>query len=255
MKTSQTLLLTSVLSVLASCAPQTFRADVGAMVAAPRGEIGLQNAGGSLVLHDEMNDLDTNLGLGDKEVSPYVRLQWDHERHRVRIHGFGFESSGSGVLAGDFGGIAAGSAVSTSMTFFNTSTGYSYALLEDQNFRLGLGGQLAFNVLNVAARSGAGREEVETDVLVPEPFIDGEIYLGERVTIGANAGLMAVGLRDGDGRYWDVDAWGRVRLSDEIELVAGYRYLLMDVHGTASSRDYDADIEVQGWWIGGGIRF
>ena len=38
-------------------------------------------------------------------------------------------------------------------------------------------------------------------------------------------------------------------------LKAGYRYILLDGYGQASSRDFDADIDLQGLYISGGIRF
>lgn len=255
MKTFQTLLLLATSTVLASCETQSWRADVGAMFVAPRGQVALQNAGGSLVLHDEQNDIENDLGLGNSEVAPYVRAQWDHEDHRVRAHGFLFDADGSGVLAGDFGGIPSGSAVQTSMDFYNVSTAYSFALLHDETFRLGVGGQLGIYGFDITARSGAGREEVETSLIVPMPYVDAEVDLGELVTIGGNAGLMAGDFGDGSGRYWDAEIWGRLQATEEIEFVAGYRYLLLDAYGRASSRDFDADIDMHGWFIGGGIRF
>lgn len=255
MKMSRTLLSTAGLMTLVACAQSTYRADIGAMFSKHDGRIALQNSSGSNVLGDEMNSLEKDLGIGDTEASPYVRLQWDEEVHRVRMHGFGLHAGGSGVLNGDFGNLSSGSTVSTSMEYWNVSTAYSYALVQNYDFRLGVGAQLGFYALDVAARSGGIREEVETSVLVPMPYVDGEFYLGDLVTLGANAGYMSADLGDGDGRYWDADVWGRVRVTDEIELLAGYRYLLMDADGRASSRDFDADLDVQGWWVGGGVRF
>lgn len=114
-------LLLALLCLLAlpACAPSVYRADVGAMFIAGDGNIALQNAGGSLVLTNSQNRFDEDMGLGDLEASPYVRLQWDQDEHRVRAHGFGVEASGSGTLANDFGGMVAGTQVSTSMTFFS----------------------------------------------------------------------------------------------------------------------------------------
>ena len=87
MKKSQTTLLASVLVLLASCAPDTYRVDAGAMFVQYHGSIALQDAGGSLALHEERNSLENQMGLGSAEGSPYLRLQWDHEAHRVRRGG------------------------------------------------------------------------------------------------------------------------------------------------------------------------
>ncbi|MDO8348958.1 MAG: hypothetical protein Q7T30_01890 [Planctomycetota bacterium] len=242
------------LVALASCTPQTLRVDVGALLATTNGKIALQNAGGSLVLADEMNDLDDQLGLGDTEASPYVRLQWEHELHRVRAHGFGIDADGEGILAGDYGGIPAGSAVTTSMQLLAASAAYSYEVWGNEHFRLALGGELGVYSLDIAARSGSGREQVETDLVIPMPFAEVEVFFGP-VTLGANLGAMAADLRDADGRYVDAEAFGRFQVTNEIDLIAGYRYLMMDAVGTATSRDFDADIDVRGFFFGGGIRF
>ena len=241
-------------ATLAACTPQTFRADVGALFATTSGKIALQNAGGTLVLGNEQNDVDDQLGVGDTEVSPYVRVQWDHELHRVRAHGFGIDAEGSGTLAGDYGGIPAGSQVTTSMEFFNVAAAYDYEVWGDENFRLALGGQLGIYSLDIAARSASGRESVRTDLVIPMAFAEVEGFFGP-VTLGANAALMAGNWRDADGRYLDAEGFARVQVVDEVDLIAGYRYLVLDANGTATSRDFDADITVQGWFIGGGIRF
>lgn len=241
-------------AMLAACTPQTFRADVGAMFATTNGEIALQNAGGTLALGNEQNDIDDQLGLGDREASPYVRLQWEHELHRVRAHGFGLDAEGGGTLAGDYGGIPAGSQVTTSMEFFSVAVAYDYEVWGNENVRVALGAQLGIYSLDLSARSGGGREAVGTDFVIPMPFAEVETYFGP-VTLGLSGGVMAGDFRDADGRYIDAEAFARVQVVDEVDLIAGYRYLVLDAFGTATSRDFDADLDVQGWFIGGGIRF
>ena len=255
MKKSQTTLLASALVLLASCAPDTYRVDAGAMFVQYHGSIALQDAGGSLALHEERNSLENQMGLGSAEGSPYLRLQWDHEAHRVRTHGFGIEAEGSGVLAGDYGGIPAGSAVTTSLRFFSVAASYSYALLQEPSYRVGVGGQVGFESLSIAARSAGGRESVDTTVFVPMPFAEAEFSPIECLTIGANVGLMSADLGDGNGRYWDAEAMARLQATEDFDLIFGYRYLLMDVFGTATSRDFDADLDMRGWFFGGGVRF
>ncbi|MCR9244381.1 MAG: hypothetical protein NXI31_05070 [bacterium] len=244
------------LSLLTACAPNVFRVDAGAMFVEADGEIALQNPGGSLTLGNEQNRLADDLGLGDREASPYVRMTWERDLHRVRVHGFGFETEGSGTLAGDFGGIVAGSAVTTSMDFLSAGAAYSYQVFDNDWIQIGIGGQLTYNLLNVDTRAviGSQADEVQTDVVVPMPFAEIEARLGD-VTLGANAGVMSADLGDANGRYWDVEAMARWQINDTIQVLGGYRYILMDAFGTASSRDFDADVDLHGWFIGGGVRF
>lgn len=249
------LLPTVLLLLLPACETTEYRVDLGMMLSKHRGSVALQDAGGSLSLGEERNDLDRTLGLGDTEPSPYLRLQLDDEEHRIRLHGFGFDGDGSGVLDGDFGGIAGGSVVDTSMQFLTTAASYSYGIMQNDLFRLGVGGQLTYLYQKFAVRGALGREEVEIDVMVPMPFAEVELYAGDHVTLGGNAGLMYADLGDGKGRYWDVEAWGRWQVTEALSLMLGYRFILKDSRGEASSRDFDADLNVQGLFLSAGLRF
>lgn len=251
----RSLLPTVLLLLLPACETSVYRVDLGLMLSKHRGSVALQDAGGSLSLGEERNDLDRTLGLGDAEPSPYLRFQWDESEHRVRAHGFGFEGGGRGVLDGDFGGIEGGSVVDTSMQFFTTGASYSYGVLQNELFRIGVGGQLTYVYQKFAVRGASGREQISTDVLIPMPYADAELYLGEQVTLGGSAGLMYADLGDGKGRYWDVEAWGRWQVTEALSLMLGYRYILQDTRGQANGRDFDADLNVQGLFLGGGLKF
>ncbi|MEO6597688.1 MAG: hypothetical protein ABIP94_23330, partial [Planctomycetota bacterium] len=91
MKKLQNLLLTSSLVALTACAGQTYRADVGAMFPIASGDIALAASSPAALnptLGERQTNLDNELSVGDTEVSPYVRLQMDDGKHRVRVHGF-----------------------------------------------------------------------------------------------------------------------------------------------------------------------
>jgi hypothetical protein len=237
-----------------ACRGTAYKVDVGPLFAVPDGELALQNANGTLVLGNEQNSLDNNLGVGDRQASPYLRLQTDYEKHRVRLHGFVVDSDGGGTLAGDYGGILEGARVNTSMDFFAIAANYGYALLRGDHYRLAIGGQAGFYSLDVTARSAIGREQVNTDVLVPMPFLELEGMLGP-VTVGANAAIMALNSRDASGRYWDIEGYVRLQATRQLDVMAGYRYMLIDAYGRATARDFDADIDVQGLFVTAGITF
>jgi len=240
---------------LASCAELVYRADVGAMFPVAKGQIALQNSSGSLVLHDNQQDLESNMGLGDTEASPYVHLQADTERHRFRIHGFLSNTEGTGTLGGAYGDIPANAPVTTSMDFYAIQATYAFQVLRDRNWRLAFGGTLGAYGLDLEARTATAREEVETSIIVPMPYVEGELFFGPLI-IGGDAAIMAGDFGDGSGRYGDVEAYVKVRPENALfELVAGYRYVLLDAYGTASSRDFDADVDFRGFFFGGGIRF
>jgi hypothetical protein len=236
------------------CRGAAYRADVGPFFATGSGDLALQNSSETLQLGQAQNNLDDSLGLGDTEVAPYIRLQLDKERHRVRLHGFGIDADGSGVLTNDYGGIVAGAQVSTSMQLFAIAANYGYEMWRGEHYRVALGGQAGFYSLDVAARSSVGRESVATSVLVPMPFAEVEGLFGD-LTVGANCALMSADLGDASGRYLDVEGYARWQITKEFDVLAGYRYLVLDAYGIASDRYFDADIDVRGYFFGAGVRF
>ncbi len=250
----QTLLLLLVTMPFAACVNQGWRVDAGPIFVRTRGQVALQDAGGTLSLGDHQNHLQGAMGLGDTEPSPFLRAQWDQERHRVRLNGFAMQTEGSGVLASDFGGLVTGSQVTTKEDLYVINGQYSYELLRDRSYRLAAGGQLGFYSLDVAARSTAGYEQVNTQILMPMPFVEAELYYGG-FTGGVNASLMGGEIRDASGRYWDIEAYGKLQLGEKFEVLGGYRYVLLDAYGVATGRDFDADLDIQGWFFGAGIKF
>jgi hypothetical protein len=233
------LLLVSTLCLFAACKGNAYRLNVGPMFAVANGDIALQNAAGTLSLGDNQNDIDSELGTGDTQAAPYARLEASNGKHRFRLHGFGMDANSSGQLLGDFGNIAAGSQVTTSTEFYAISANWGLEVLRGEKYRVAVGAQAGYYSLDVAARSQTSREE----------------GLFGPLTIGANAGIMGADLGDGSGRYWDMEGYLRLQATKNFDLMAGYRYLLLDAYGTATDRDFDADVDVQGVFLTAGIKF
>ncbi|MFT7534937.1 MAG: hypothetical protein ACI85K_000888 [Hyphomicrobiaceae bacterium] len=251
-----TMQLSRLLSLLlvitfAACAGQTYRAEVGPMFARARGEFTLANSAQFLPPN---NSLDGNMGLGETEVAPYVALRTDYNKHRVRLNGFYLDSEGSATLANAYGNIAAGTTVQTTMDFFAIASNYSYEVMREDHYRIGIGAQLGFYSLDVGARSAAGREEVTSEVFVPMPYLEIEGFWKD-FTVGANMGIMSADLGDASGRYIDLEGYANWAINESYDVKLGYRYLLLDGYGRASSRDFDADVDVQGLYLSAGIRF
>ena len=250
MKLSRLLSLLLV-ATFAACAGQTYRAEVGPMFARARGEFALANS--SQVLPPN-NSLDGNMGLGETEVAPYLAFRSDYNKHRMRLNGFYLDSEGTATLANAYGNIPAGTLVRTSMDFFAIAGNYTYELKREDHYRIGLGGQIGFYSLDVAARSFGGREEVTSEVIVPMPYLEIEGFWKD-FTVGANMGIMSADLGDASGRYVDLEGYANWAVNEDFDVKFGYRYLLLDGYGRASSRDFDADVDVQGIYLSAGIRF
>lgn len=254
MKTLALLVMAPICAALVGCAGQTYRVDVGATFAKTKGDLALQNAPGTLVLANNENDVDGNLGVGDTEVSPYLRLQTDYEKHRVRLHGFNINADGSGTLAGAYGDLAGGSVVSTSLDLWAITAAWAYEVSRTEDYRLAVGAQLGYYSLDVAARSTVGREAVTTDLVVPMPYGEAEVFLGD-FSLGADLAFMSADIRDANGIYLDLEAYGRWQANEQFDVMLGYRYLKLDAFGRATDRDFDSDLMVDGFFIAAGIKF
>jgi hypothetical protein len=243
--------------LLAACAPDRYRVDAGVTRLEASGDVALQNSAGTLNLDVDRNDLENDLGLGDAEVVPYVRGEVNWGRQRVELSGLGYRSSGSGVLASAFGDLPAGTAVATDLDFYAISGNWTYDLLPTDRFRLAPGAQLSYYGLDLNATSTvpAAFEEVRSNVLVPELYLAAEALLDSVVALEVGLGWMEADLGDGRGTYWDAQGLVRVRPQGNLEIFGGYRFLAIDVRGTADARDFDADLEFAGWMFGLGIRF
>lgn len=240
----------------AGCAPSAYRADIGAIFPHLSGGTSLRDSSGNNSLSDVQNNLRGSMDIGEAQPQPYLRVETDWGPHRVRVHGFGYDESGSGALDRDFGDLPAGTQANTSLEYFTVAGSWSYDLMPTETLRLGPGVQLGYYSLDVTARSTspAGFETVSTDVLMPQLFVEGEVDLG-LVSADANVGFMSAHLGDAAGRYVDAELMVRVHPSPQFEIFAGYHLTVLDVMGEASGRDFDADVTIGGFLIGGGIRF
>lgn len=254
MKTLSSLLLISTVFAATACKGMVYRADAGPMVVVTKGPVALQNSAGTLALGQEQVDLHDELGLGEANVAPYLRLQGDKDMHRVRVHGFGYSQTGTGTLQHDYGNLVDGSPITTSQQVYSVAANYSYQLARGNHYRLGAGAQLGYYELDVKARSSLGRESVSTNVLVPMPYVDFEFLWGT-LSLGANMGFMSIDVRDASGQYWDIEGYLRWQATRKLDLMAGYRYIVLDAFGQATNRDFDADVDMQGLFLTAGIKF
>ena len=86
------------------------------------------------------------------------------------------------------------------------------------------------------------------------PYADLEFLWGT-LSIGANAGFMSIDVRDGNGQYWDLEGYLRWQATRKLDLMAGYRYIVLDTFGTAGARDFDSDVDLQGLFFTAGVKF
>lgn len=244
-------LISCIALVFAACAGQTVSVHAGPSFASARGGLAIADGGGAL---PPASSVDGDLDLGDAEVSPYVQAQVDADGHRFRVSGLLVGTDGQGTLGDAFGDLPGGSQVQTLLDFLALVGNYSYELLREEHYRVGVGAQLGFYSLDVGATAGGSRESFETQGLLPMPYAEVEAFYGD-LTFGLSGGAMAGNFGDSDGRYLDLEAYATWLVDDCFDVRGGYRYLVLDGEGRATDRDFDADLEVRGFFVTAGVRF
>lgn len=243
-----------VASLAVSCMPHA-RAYVGASFMKAKGDAALQNGGGSLNLGQDRNELGT-LGVDETSGSAYVRAEADWGPHRVRVSGFGSTPSGQGTLSDAFGDLAAGTNVQSQLDYVNVSSAYTWDLVPTDLVRVGVGLELGYHSFDllVQDRASIAFERLQADLWLPMPCIDAEVDLGP-VSLCANLGAFQADLGDADGQYFDAEAFVRWEPWMGIEFLGGWRSLSVDAGGDAGNRAFDADFDIEGWFVGGGVAF
>ena len=250
MKPVHLLLLAAPLALVA-CAGQTTSVHIGPSYARARGDITLADSGGGI---PPANSFQGSLGFGERERGAYVRGQWDLDRHRVKMSTLFSNSAGTTVLDRPYGDIAAGTTVSADLDFTAIVANYSYELVREDRYRVAAGGQLGYYSMDLGLRSATGFEQLETGGYMPMPYVEAEAFVGD-FTFGAGGGFMIGPFGDSEGRYWDIETYTNWNLDDQWDVRGGYRYIVLDGDGTATGRDFDAIIDVQGWFLTIGAIF
>jgi hypothetical protein len=245
--------LAPLLVAFAACAPLEVTTQLAYMRSAIDGELTLAPASG---IRSTPQDVDGAFGLGDDRESPFARVVADFGTPVLRGSGFWLHESGRGVLDDDFGGLPAGTSVQTDLdlgvfeltgelewTFgpLTVAPGVSVDLLA-LDFR--------------AETSASNREEIDELVVVPMPSLRATLEPGAGVALSLEASYLdARGLFDSDARFADVEASVVWPIASHVHVLAGFRWLDADAEAVTATDDVRIDVEVRGWYVGGGFRF
>jgi hypothetical protein len=200
-------------------------------------------------------DVEDSLGI-DEEGSGYVRAEAGVSFINVTASAFQYDSSGTGVLQANFGNIPAGITVDTDLEIIVVKGALHFDVLDLGFLRLSPGVAVDYFGTDLTATAvGAGfSEDLDIDVPVPMPFLQTEVIVGP-VAATLEGGAMAVDYSDVEGTYIDLEGLVRWTPLPHVEVFGGYRWIDADTDGTADGQDYDADVTLQGWMVGGGFTF
>ncbi len=247
-------LLVCVAVAFASCRAPYVRGYAAYMQTEPSGDVGLAGSAGGTPASANI-DVEEDLGLDDS-ATPYGRLECGGGLVSLSASAFAHDSSGTGTLSAAFGDIPAGVGVTTDLDIANVKGAVVLNLLDLDAFRIGPGlGVDYFDVdMQLSAPSLSAFEQIDVSAPVPMLFLEAEGDVGP-VAATVSAGWMDAHLDDVNGRYLDLEAMLRLQPFGSVEVVGGYRWIEVDVDGTADGQDYAADLVLQGWFFGGGLTF
>jgi hypothetical protein len=172
-----------------------------------------------------------------------------------------FSDSGAGTLTNSFGGIAAGSAVSSQLDLTNIKSSLTFDIpLGPITLAPGVAVDVFDFDLNTRSTTVAASEDVSVIAPVPMLYLRGEADLGV-VGLTAEFGYLDTPrISDVKGTFWDAELLVEVRPIPLLHLFAGYRFIHMNADGvtdkgSANEQNFLTDVDVRGFVIGGGIRF
>jgi len=254
LSTRNLLLLLLAVPMLASCASYGLTGQVGYARMKVGGDLALDSSGGSSGAIEQ--DVESAFGLGDSQGSPYFRGQVDAGGPVFTGSLFWLREDGQGQLQDAFGGLPAGTAVASRLDLGVAKLSAVY------DFDLGpikLSPGVLFDVfaLDFSARelTLGSSEEIDDVVFVPMPFVRAEGGLGPITAVGEIGYLEVSNLGDNEGQFLDIEATIEVHPIPLGHLFVGYRYLGIDGSGDTGDEAFATDLQIQGWVIGGGIRF
>lgn len=207
------------------------------------------------------NDIRSSLGFNDPEPFPYIHGKAGLGPVLVTASAFQFSTSGSGTLEAQFGSISAGTAVHADMDvtsirgsvyFFDV---FDIVPLPFVSLKPGVGVDYFDISLKADALSGSVNEDFDTKAPIPILAARAGVDLG--VVEGVlEAGGIKIDYQDEiDGTFLDLEALLKVHPTSNFTLFAGYRYINVDGKGKDGDNNYDVGLILQGWMVGGGLRF
>ena len=201
-------------------------------------------------------DIRSAFGLGSNQASVIGPVDVDMGEPELTASLFWLRESGSGTLDDNFGGFPSGTQVASDLDL-GVAKLVAAAGIEVGPVTIAPG--LLFDVFSIDFRATASqfgsREEIDEVVMVPMPFVRAESTFGGVRIAGEIAWLDTTGLADIEGRFFDVEATVEWPMWSRVSLVTGYRAIGADAAADSDADNIGIDLQVRGWFVGGGLRF
>jgi hypothetical protein len=221
------------------------------------GEVSLEPSFAGGLLGTRTVDLESDLGIDEADASVWGRVEIQPWLGRLTVSAFQFDQEGQGTLSRGFGDIPPGAVVESAVTLTNVKASYTLDVLDTGVVRLSPGVAVDYLHLEASVRSVtpiSAFEEIDAQAPVPMVHLQGALELGI-LALDLEGGWMSLDLGDADGTFWDVEGMLRLVPWRHFELIAGYRFISVEGDGNADGQRFEADLDLSGWYAGGGVRF
>lgn len=256
MKTRLPLAVLPLLFLCSCLSPIGARLHVGYIALEPTGDFGLEDSISSMPLGDIKIEVDDEFNLEDAGA-PYLRAEVNIADWDFSLSGFHYDDSADTTLNTEFGDIPAGSLVHSELEVYNVKVAATYKLIEVPFAHVGVGAAIDYFAIDMDVFSTApvvAFEKVDFRAPVPMLYARAGANVGI-VSANLEVGWLSVDLQDGKGNFLDVDAMVTVSPTPVLDLFVGYRYISIDALGEADGQDFDTDLQLGGWYVGGGVTF
>ena len=244
------------LVLLASCYQFEITAQAGFSELALDGEIGYLDDPGNTNPIAIQQDIESALGLGDDQGTPYARVAMDFGTPVLAVSGFLFEDDGSGVLDATFGTIPVGAGVLTDFELGSAKVSYSFEIpIGPVSVAPGLA--VNFVDLSLFARDtiGFATADVELQAPLPMGFVRGEVDIVGWLQLVGEVGYIEVDVDDVEAEMLDIEALVELTGFEPLNIFVGYRSIDLVGEGEIDNDSIDIDIGLSGFIVGGGVRF
>lgn len=245
------------LALLESCRGVEARADAGLLYSRVSGTVAVGlPAGESAAPAVVRADVGRGLGLDGGAASGYARLELAHGPASAAVSTFQHAQRGDGAVDLPLGDTTVSVPVRSSLRLWNLKASANYSVLDTEHFRLAPG--LSVDVVDVAMQTRAPllavAERADAQLWLPMLSLQGQARLGP-VSASLEAGGMTGRVVGGLSTHLDLDAQVRVTPTAGVEFFVGYRWIDLDARFDARARDVTGSVRLQGWTVGGGLRF
>ena len=247
----------SLAALLCSCsAPKVaLQATYGELK--PDGDLGYATTSGGVSGSTSTSDL----AIDDSEAMPGARadLKWGAPHLTLSTQASSWD--GRGTLAADFGGISASTAVDTSLDLALHRGVLPFDVLPTENVELGLGLGVTVADVEASVNDVGGNVTESADEVLPIPVL--AVRGGARfggLHVEALVSGMTINYDGDDATYLEADLQAGLDLFGAAGalsggVVAGYRYIALDVEYDDATESADLDLTFNGPYLGLSLSF